>query len=107
MQSAVVKRSVVIGGHKTSVSLEDDFWHSLKDIGKGQHKTLSNLVADINTNRLHGNLSSAIRLFVLEHFRSQTGLGYNERPGIAIGTQQLPQDGHQPQLTNGRSSGIK
>jgi predicted DNA-binding ribbon-helix-helix protein len=107
MQSAIVKRSVVIGGHKTSVSLEDDFWHSLKDIGKGQHKTLSNLVADINTNRLHGNLSSAIRLFVLEHFRSQTGLGSNERPGIAIGNPLIKQVGHQPQLTNGRSNEIE
>jgi predicted DNA-binding ribbon-helix-helix protein len=102
MQSAIVKRSVVIDGHKTSVSLEDDFWQSLKVIGKGQHKTLSNLVADINTNRLQGNLSSAIRLFVLEHFRSQTGLGSHERPAAAGGSQ----DGQGQQSMNGRTGEI-
>jgi predicted DNA-binding ribbon-helix-helix protein len=99
MQSAIVKRSVVIGGHKTSVSLEDDFWHSLKAIGRGQHKTLSSLVADINTNRAHGNLSSAIRLFVLEHFRSQTGLGPHVRPA-AVGNSQ---NGQQQQTVNART----
>jgi predicted DNA-binding ribbon-helix-helix protein len=81
------------------VSLEDDFWHSLKAIGRGQHKTLSNLVADINTNRLHGNLSSAIRLFVLEHFRSQTGLGSNERPAAGGSSQ----NGQPQQTVNGRT----
>ncbi|MEA2985199.1 MAG: hypothetical protein QOD94_1453 [Alphaproteobacteria bacterium] len=71
MQSGVIKRSIVIGGHKTSVSLEDAFWHSLKDIGKDQHTTLSTLIAGIDSRRPHNNLSSAIRLFVLDHYRAQ------------------------------------
>ena len=54
-----------------SVSLEDEFWQSLKEIVRGRSVTLSDLVADIDTRRLRGNLSSAIRLFVLDHFRTQ------------------------------------
>jgi predicted DNA-binding ribbon-helix-helix protein len=70
MKSPVVKRSIVIAGHKTSVSLEDAFWKGLKDIAGGRDMTLSELVATIDTDRRHGNLSSAIRLFVLDHYRS-------------------------------------
>jgi predicted DNA-binding ribbon-helix-helix protein len=73
MKSAVVKRSIVIAGHKTSVSLEDAFWKGLKEIATGRDMTLSDLVASIDTERRHGNLSSAIRLFVLDHYRAQIG----------------------------------
>ena len=66
MKSAVVKRSVLIGGHKTSVSLEDEFWNGLKEIAKTQHASLSNMVAEIDKKRQQSNLSSAIRLFVLD-----------------------------------------
>ena len=69
MKSPVVKRSIVIAGHKTSVSLEDAFWKGLKEIASGREVTLSDLVASIDTDRRHGNLSSAIRLFVLDHYR--------------------------------------
>ncbi|HET9715403.1 MAG TPA: ribbon-helix-helix domain-containing protein [Pseudolabrys sp.] len=69
MKSPVVKRSIVIAGHKTSVSLEDAFWKGLKEIASGRDITLSDLVASIDTDRRHGNLSSAIRLFVLDHYR--------------------------------------
>jgi predicted DNA-binding ribbon-helix-helix protein len=69
MKSPVVKRSIVIAGHKTSVSLEDAFWKGLKEIATGKEQTLSDLVASIDTDRRHGNLSSAIRLFVLDHYR--------------------------------------
>jgi len=72
MKSPVIKRSIVIAGHKTSVSLEDAFWKGLKDIAVGRHTTLSDLVASIDTDRRHGNLSSAIRLFVLDHYRAKT-----------------------------------
>ena len=65
MQSSVVKRSIVVAGHKTSVSLEDAFWSGLKEIAKGRNMSLSDLVASIDAERKHGNLSSAIRLFVL------------------------------------------
>jgi predicted DNA-binding ribbon-helix-helix protein len=71
MKSPVVKRSVVIAGHKTSVSLEDAFWESLKEIAVQRQKKLSELVAAIDSERQHDNLSSAIRLFVLDFYRIQ------------------------------------
>ena len=71
MKSPVVKRSVVLAGHKTSVSLENEFWKGLKEIAGGRHVTLSDLVGRINAERRHGNLSSAIRLFVLDFYRRQ------------------------------------
>ena len=71
MKSPVVKRSIVIAGHKTSISLEDAFWKALKDSAIARHATLSDLVASIDQERQHGNLSSAIRLFVLDHYQSR------------------------------------
>jgi predicted DNA-binding ribbon-helix-helix protein len=71
MKSPVIKRSIVIAGHKTSVSLEDAFWVGLKEIAGDRAVTLSDLVASIDTDRRHGNLSSAIRLFVLDHYRDR------------------------------------
>jgi predicted DNA-binding ribbon-helix-helix protein len=71
MKSPVVKRSIVIAGHKTSVSLEDAFWKGLKEIAGGRDMTLSDLVSTIDSDRRHGNLSSAIRLFVLDYYRAQ------------------------------------
>ena len=71
MKSPVVKRSIVIAGHKTSVSLEDAFWRGLKDIALNRRMTLSDLVGSINSERQHGNLSSAIRLFVLDHYQAR------------------------------------
>ena len=71
MKSPVVKRSIVIAGHKTSVSLEDAFWKGLKEIASGRDMTLSDLVAAIDAERQHGNLSSAIRLYVLDFYRNQ------------------------------------
>ena len=71
MKSPVVKRSIVIAGHKTSVSREDAFWKGLKEIANGRDMTLSDLVAAIDSERQHGNLSSAIRLFVLDFYRNQ------------------------------------
>jgi len=73
MKSPVVKRSIVIAGHKTSVSLEDAFWKGLKEIAGSRDLTLSDLVSTIDSERRHGNLSSAIRLFVLNHYRAQIG----------------------------------
>ncbi len=70
MKSPVVKRSIVIAGHKTSVSLEDAFWDSLKEIAAVRDETLSDVVAGIDGARKQGNLSSAIRLYVLDHFRN-------------------------------------
>ena len=71
MKSPIVKRSIVLAGHKTSVSLEDAFWEGLKDIAKTKRKTLSDLVSGIDTDRECGNLSSALRLFVLNHYERE------------------------------------
>lgn len=69
MKSKVVKRSIVIAGHKTSVSLEDAFWETLKELAAARDVTLSDMVAEIDATRSQGNLSSAIRLFVLDNIR--------------------------------------
>jgi predicted DNA-binding ribbon-helix-helix protein len=74
-KSLNAKRSVVIGRHKTSVSLEDAFWKGFNEIAASRNITLSDLLATIDTGRNYGGLSSAIRLFVLEHYRAMA-----ERP---------------------------
>jgi predicted DNA-binding ribbon-helix-helix protein len=71
MKSSIVKHSVSIGRNKTSVTLEDVFWNLLKEIANERHETVSNLVAKIDADRHYGNLSSAIRLFVLDRTRNQ------------------------------------
>jgi predicted DNA-binding ribbon-helix-helix protein len=67
MKTSIVKRSIIIGGHKTSVSL----WDAMKEIAALNGTTLTQLVSQIDGNREHNNLSSAIRLFVLDHYRSR------------------------------------
>ncbi|HET7806670.1 MAG TPA: ribbon-helix-helix domain-containing protein [Pseudolabrys sp.] len=67
--SSVVKRSVVRNGHKSSISLEDEFWDALREIADREQVAISTLVATIDRNRITSNLSSAIRVFVLDHFR--------------------------------------
>ena len=71
MKTSVAKRSLVVAGRKTSISLEDAFWKTLKEIANARHLTLSELVATIDSERRHGNLSSAVRLFVLDFYRDQ------------------------------------
>ena len=88
-KSAVIKRSIAVAGHKTSVSLEDAFWKGLKEIAGGHHLTLSDLIGNIDSGRQHNNLSSAIRLFVLDFYRKQLSrfetsacdTEYNKWPG--------------------------
>jgi predicted DNA-binding ribbon-helix-helix protein len=70
MKSQVIKRSVMIDGHKTSISLEDAFWSSLMEIAHAEGATMSELVAKIDETRKQGNLSSAVRLFVLDRVRN-------------------------------------
>jgi predicted DNA-binding ribbon-helix-helix protein len=69
MKSQIVKRSVVIDGRKTSVSLEDSFWKDLREIAHYQRVTVSKLLENIDKER-EGNLSSAIRLFVFDQVRT-------------------------------------
>jgi len=72
VQSAVIKRSIVLAGHRTSVSIEDEFWFALKEIANRKATTLSALVAQIDSKRTHNNLSSAVRQYVLAHYRERT-----------------------------------
>jgi len=71
MKSTISKRSIIIAGRRTSVSLEDAFWNALREIAVGRGATLSDLVASIDVARERPNLSSAIRLFVLGVYRDQ------------------------------------
>ena len=86
MKSLVVKRSILLAGRKTSVSLEDEFWTALKEIAGDRHVTMSELVSGIDKQRQHGNLSSALRLFVLEYYRGKAA----EKPGDEMLGQQSP-----------------
>ena len=71
MRSTIAKRSVVIAGHKTSISLEDAFWNDLRRIAAGRDMSVSDLVGSIDADRENANLSSAIRLFVLGVYQDQ------------------------------------
>ena len=82
VKSSVSKRSIVIAGHKTSVSIEDKFWDSLKEIASERDMTLGALVAAIDADRGHANLSSAIRLFVLGVYRDQVAEASGGDPGV-------------------------
>ena len=73
LKSAVVKRSIMIDGRKSSGSLEDAFWDALKEIAETQKVHVSELVSTIESERQQINLSSAIRLFVFDHYRRQLG----------------------------------
>ena len=68
MNSSVKKRSIVVGGHKTSISLEDTFWICLKEIARERATTGPKLICMIDAERNGGNLSSAVRIFVLDHY---------------------------------------
>jgi predicted DNA-binding ribbon-helix-helix protein len=73
--SLVSKRSIVIAGHKTSVTLEEEFWDCLKEIAGERGMSLAAMIGAIDGDRKHANLSSAIRLFVLGVYRDQSPAG--------------------------------
>lgn len=68
MPTTVKKRSVVVGGHRTSISLELAFWEALRGLAAQEGKTIAEMVSDIDAART-GNLSSAIRVWILERAR--------------------------------------
>ena len=70
-KSLVRQRTIVVAGHKTTVRLEDQFFEALKEIATERGSTLQDLVTSIDGDRHGSNLSSAIRLFVLEHYQFQ------------------------------------
>ncbi len=71
MQSTIMKRSVVISGHKTSISIEDDFWNALREIAKERKQSVPHLLTSIDASRSHANFSSAIRMFVLNYYQNR------------------------------------
>jgi predicted DNA-binding ribbon-helix-helix protein len=77
MKPPVMRRSILLGGRKTSVSLEWAFWSGMKEISEERGKTLYELIGEIDRKRQNSNLSSAIRVFVLDHFRN-----LRPRPGV-------------------------
>jgi predicted DNA-binding ribbon-helix-helix protein len=86
MKSAIVKRSITLGEHKTSVSLENEFWDGLREIAALQKTTLSELVQKIGLERHDANLSSAIRVFVFNHFRAQAAAELSPTQGRRAAT---------------------
>ena len=68
----MAKRSIAIAGHRTSISLEEPFWSALTEIASGRGLSVSGLVAEIDRDRpAKTNLSSAVRVFVLDWYRAQ------------------------------------
>lgn len=72
--ASLKKRSVVVAGHRTSVSLEAAFWETLRDCASAEGKTVNRLITEIDQGR-SGNLSSAIRIFVLNTLLARSGAG--------------------------------
>jgi predicted DNA-binding ribbon-helix-helix protein len=86
--SSVVKRSVIRNGHKSSISLEDQFWDALREIADDEKVAISTLVATIDRDRTTSNLSSAIRVYVLGHFRHSDRARNESKPPASAGTTQ-------------------
>ena len=92
LKSAIIKRSIELNGHKTSVSLEDEFWLSLRQIATSTGTGLPALLQMIDSSREGANLSSAIRVYVLNHFRHLVAAGApdcEKRPAQAPGQSPL------------------
>lgn len=71
--SRPVKRSLTLKGHRTSVSLEDEFWVAFREIADEKEMPINALAAEIDASRdLDAGLASAIRLYVLQHYKSAT-----------------------------------
>jgi predicted DNA-binding ribbon-helix-helix protein len=90
MSGSIVKRSVSIAGHRTSVSLEAPFWDALRGIANARARSVQSLIGEIDAGRDGQNLSSAIRVFVRRSMQ--------ERPG-------LPSTGTEPVAPVPRTSG--
>jgi predicted DNA-binding ribbon-helix-helix protein len=73
LKSPVLKRSVKINGHQTSVSLENEFWDALREIAEAQNIRVSELIANVDNGRQHSNLSSLVRVFVVSYYSEQRG----------------------------------
>lgn len=85
MKSPIIKRSVVIHGHKTSVSLEQPFWDAFRDLADGERISTSALLRKVDADREHANLSSAIRVFVLRRMREMVDARTPQHDGQRAG----------------------
>jgi predicted DNA-binding ribbon-helix-helix protein len=75
MKSPIIKRSVSVNGHKTSISLEEPFWNEIKAIASQKNTTIKDLITDIDRDKqAEANLSSSLRVFILRHYRAVTPL---------------------------------
>ena len=72
MKSLVRRHSIIVDGHKTSITLEEAFWTASKEIAHERGESLRHLIASINANRQFANLSSAIRLYVLWYYQDKS-----------------------------------
>ena len=90
MKSANITRSIVIGGHKVNFTLEEPIWVGLKEIARCDHQTLSKLVGKIDIERCRGNLSSALRTFVLDYFRTHEESRVRSQAGHENGPSMWP-----------------
>ncbi len=95
MQTAVIKRSIVLDGHKTSVSLENEFWLGLREIAARKNTALSLLIGKIDRERSSCNLSSAIRVHVFNYFRAQIGRQENSQENRQENSQENRQENSQ------------
>ena len=87
MASTIIKRSVLVRGHKTSISLEEPFWNGLKDIAASRGQPLTAVLQRVDLDRQdNSNLSSAVRLFVLEHYRDQARSAAKPENGTRLPT---------------------
>ena len=80
MSQAIKKRSVEIAGHRTSLTLETAFWRTLKRLAARDKISINKLIERIDRNR-HGNLSSAVRVYVLERLEAEAGPGVRHEAG--------------------------
>jgi predicted DNA-binding ribbon-helix-helix protein len=73
MKSPIIKRSVAVNGHKTSISLEEPFWNEIKTIASQRHTTIAELITDVDRGKqAEANLSSSLRVFILRHYQRVT-----------------------------------
>ena len=84
MKSAIVKRSIILGGHKTSISLENEFWLCLREIADQKDIKLSTLLQQVDNERTQANLSSAIRVYILNYMCARAAGQPPSSPGARV-----------------------
>ena len=84
MTETILKRSIVLGGRKTSVSLEDAFWLALKQMAAAEGITVTQLISRVDGDRHPANLSSALRVHVIEHFRRRVSDSTSKKPRTVL-----------------------